>query len=151
MADAFVRGGDSVIATSRSVARLRAATNRLNRLGVVEILPCDVRRAGDVSRVARFIQRRHKKIDLLVNNAGVTAFKEFARTSLKEFDEILQSNLRGLFLTTHAILPLMMRRKRGTILNILSYAAKTTYTKSAAYSAAKAGSAAMMNSLRAEV
>ncbi|HEX9615217.1 MAG TPA: SDR family NAD(P)-dependent oxidoreductase, partial [Bacteroidota bacterium] len=55
------------------------------------------------------------------------------------------------FLVTKEILPHMMKRKGGMIVNIISYAAKTTYTGSAAYSAAKAGTQAMMNVVREEV
>lgn len=89
--------------------------------------------------------------DILVNNAGVTVFKEFVQTSVEEFDDIINTNLRGSFLTTKLILPLMIERRKGTILNVVSFAAKTTYTESSAYAASKAGMAAMMEGLRAEV
>jgi NADP-dependent 3-hydroxy acid dehydrogenase YdfG len=85
-----------------------------------------------------------------VNNAGVTCFKEFHTTRVEEFDRILDVNLRGLFVASRAVLPSMLKRRKGSVINILSYAAKTTYTKSAAYSAAKAGAEALMNVLRAE-
>lgn len=149
LALAFVHAGDVVIATSRSLRPLKLLQHELGVMG--EVYACDVRNERAVERVARKVLQRHSKVDILVNNAGVTSFAEFAGTSVKEFDEILDTNLRGLFLTTRAVLPSMIRKRDGLILNILSYAAKTTYTKSAAYSAAKAGAEAMMNVLRAEV
>jgi NADP-dependent 3-hydroxy acid dehydrogenase YdfG len=149
LALAFAHAGDIVIATSRSVRALKLLQRTLEARG--EVYACDVRDGRAVERLAKSVLRRHSRVDILVNNAGVTSFAEFANTSVREFDDILDTNLRGLFLTTRAVLPSMLRRRSGLILNILSYAAKTTYTRSAAYSAAKAGAEAMMNVLRAEV
>lgn len=152
LALACARNGDYVIATGRSRFLLQRLLNDLRKSGAGgEIFSCDVRNARAVERVARAISHRYGAIDLLVNNAGVTTFAPFVQTTLREFDDVLDTNLRGLFLTTRAVLPGMLKRKSGTIVNILSYAAKTTYTKSAAYSAAKAGAEALMNVLRAEV
>lgn len=149
LAVAFAHSGDVVIATGRSLRTLKSLRRELGVGG--EVFACDVRDERAVDRVARQVFRSHSKVDILVNNAGVTSFAEFASTGVKDFDAILDTNLRGLFLTTRSVLPSMIRRREGLILNILSYAAKTTYTKSAAYSAAKAGAEAMMNVLRAEL
>jgi NADP-dependent 3-hydroxy acid dehydrogenase YdfG len=149
LALAFAHAGDIVIATGRSLHALKLLQRK--REGRVEVHACDVRDERAVERLAKSVLRRHSRIDILVNNAGITSFAEFTDTSVREFDDILETNLRGLFLTTRSVLPSMLRRRSGLILNILSYAAKTTYTKSVAYSAAKAGAEAMMNVLRAEV
>jgi len=87
---------------------------------------------------------------MLVNNAGVTAFKDVIRTGPREFSDIIGTNLLGPYLTTRAVLPSMRRRKRGMIVNILSYAAKTVYTKSGAYAASKAGADMLMRVVREE-
>lgn len=112
---------------------------------------CDVRVERSVRSAARRIAARFKRVDVLVNNAGVTYFKDFAGTSVKEFDHVLETNLRGSFLTTRGVLPGMLRRKSGMIVNIQSFAAKTTYTSSSVYAASKSGGVALMNGLRAEV
>ena len=91
------------------------------------------------------------KVDILINNAGVTSFKDFSDMSVREFDAIIDTNLRGLFLMTRQVLPGMLKRRKGIIVNILSFAAKTVYTGSSVYSASKAGAEALMNGLRAEV
>jgi 3-oxoacyl-[acyl-carrier protein] reductase len=104
-----------------------------------------------VKSAVRSIRQSLGAIDILVNNAGVTVFKEFTKTSLQEFDTILHTNLRGSFLVTKEILPQMIKRSEGTIVNIVSFAAKTTYTESSVYAASKAGMAALMEGLRAEV
>jgi NADP-dependent 3-hydroxy acid dehydrogenase YdfG len=145
IADVFSMYGDTVIATSRLLQKSHSQSGR------IDALKCDVRVLSQVQRTARLILKRHGMIDILVNNAGITLFKDLLKTSTAEFDDILATNFRGLFLTTRAVLPSMMKRKRGIILNILSYASKTTYTKSGAYTGAKAGAEAMMNVLREEI
>ena len=90
-------------------------------------------------------------VDVLLNNAGITYFKNFLETSADEFDNAIATNLRGTFLATKSVLPGMLQAKSGTVINILSYAVKQVYTQSAAYAASKAGIEAMMNVLRAEV
>ena len=145
IADVFSTYGDTVIATSRRIPKTRSPAGR------IDALQCDVRDLSQIQRTARYILKRHRTIDILVNNAGITSFKELLKTTTREFDDILATNLRGLFLTARAVLPSMVKNKRGIILNILSYASKTTYTKSGAYTGSKAGAEAMMNVLRAEV
>lgn len=148
----FARRGDFVILSARRSGLLRSLQRALRQLSEhIQAFPCDVRRERQLQRVAGRILDEHKRVDVLVNNAGVTSFKEFLGTSVQEFDDILQTNLRGAFIATKLVLPSMLRRKGGLILNIVSYAAKTTYTNSSAYSASKAGLEAMMNVLRAEV
>ena len=152
LAEVFAGAGDIVIATSRRLAALRSVQKQLRHAGIhCEVKLCDVKKEGDILRTARSILKRYRRIDILINNAGVTSFHEFLRTPTNEFDDILSTNLRSLFLTSKAVLPAMLRKNRGTIINILSYAAKTTYTKSAAYSTAKSGAEALMNVLRAEM
>ncbi|MBI3580453.1 MAG: SDR family oxidoreductase [Ignavibacteriales bacterium] len=151
LSEEFVIHGDTVVATARSRAKLRQLQKRLQRAGgTFEIYACDLRNEKNVRSVAGKILASHKTVDILINNAGVTYFKDFISTGVAEFDEVVETNLRGLFLTTKNILPSMLKQGRGCIINILSYAAKTTYTESAAYSASKAGAESLMNVLRAE-
>jgi NADP-dependent 3-hydroxy acid dehydrogenase YdfG len=151
LAEEFARQGDTVVISARSKAALRRIVQGLRREGYAcHALPCDVQRPQEVEQVAQTILRRFRRIDILVNNAGVTSFKQFQTTRVEEFDHVLDVNLRSLFVASRAVLPSMLKRRKGSVINILSYAAKTTYTKSAAYSAAKAGAEALMNVLRAE-
>jgi NADP-dependent 3-hydroxy acid dehydrogenase YdfG len=90
-------------------------------------------------------------MEILVNNAGVTYFKELVSTTANEFDHVMDTNVRGMFLLTKAVLPSFLRRRRGLIINILSFAAKTVYTGSSIYSASKSAGSAMMGVLREEV
>jgi len=141
-----------VILSGRNESSLSSLSNKISaRGGIVSVIACDVRHESSVNAAARKILDTIGIPDILVNNAGVTVFKRFAETTTEEFDDIIATNLRGPFLTTKAILNRMIERGSGIVMNIVSFAAKTTYTESSVYAASKSGLAAMMEGLRAEV
>ncbi|HTY36605.1 MAG TPA: SDR family oxidoreductase [Bacteroidota bacterium] len=147
----YASQGDTVAATARNIDALDSLRADIEK-GGGRCLPvsCDVTDADKVQQAAGVIVAGIGLPDVLVNNAGVTYFKDFMSTTIGQFDEVVATNLRGLFLVTKSVLPGMLERGSGTILNILSYAAKATYTGSSVYAASKAGAEAMMNVLRAE-
>jgi NADP-dependent 3-hydroxy acid dehydrogenase YdfG len=148
----YADNGYVVILSGRDKSSLKALQKSiLEQGGMAHLVVCDVRQEASVNKAAKKILKDIGTPDILLNNAGVTVFKKFAETSVEEFDDIVNTNLRGSFLTTRALLPRMIERKSGIVLNIVSFAAKTTYTESSAYAASKAGLAAMMDGLRAEV
>jgi NADP-dependent 3-hydroxy acid dehydrogenase YdfG len=152
LAETFAGAGDAVFATARSADQLGILADRIRQAGgACDVMNCDVRNEAAVTASCDRMKTLYGRIDILINNAGVTTFKEFSNTSVGEFDRIVETNLRGMFLTTSAVLPLMMSLRKGLIMNILSYATKVVYERSAAYAASKAGAEAMMNVLRAEV
>ncbi|MBI2619130.1 MAG: SDR family oxidoreductase [Ignavibacteriales bacterium] len=152
LAAVFVRHGDRVVVVARRKALLgRLETELRTQGGICHAISCDVRDERSVKAAVIHGQRHTGPFDVLINNAGVTIFKTAPKTSLKEFDEVLDTNLRGQVTVTMKVLPSMLKRGRGLIINVLSYAAKTTYVASSAYSAAKAGAEAYMNVLREEV
>ncbi len=152
MAELFSSKKDKVIASARTESALldlqRAAVSRGDSC---EALACDLRTDFSVQSAIQKIATSYGRIDALINNAGITSFEDFAHTTTEEFDRILATNLRGTFLATKAVLPLMVEKNKGLILNIISYTTKEVYTRSSAYAASKAGVEAMMNVLRAEV
>lgn len=151
LAVTFAGNGDLVLLLSRNRKRLFGVQKRIERGGGKSaVYACDVRSARSVGTAAKRILRRFGRVDILINNAGVTYFKPLERTSIKEFDEVVGTNLRGAFLLTKAFLPSMLRRRRGTILTVVSHAAKSVYTSSGAYTASKRGVEGLMNVLRAE-
>ncbi|MEK6565854.1 MAG: SDR family NAD(P)-dependent oxidoreductase, partial [Bacteroidota bacterium] len=121
LAEVFAARGDQVIASARSVDLLRKLKHSIEaKGGRCEIARMDVRSEKNVSATARELLMRVRHIDILVNNAGITYFKEFLATTTREFDNVTNTNLRGLFLTTKGVLPSMVKRKTGLIINILS-------------------------------
>ncbi len=152
LAEVFTSRGDTVIASARTESKLNELGRQISAAcGTCEIIKCDVQSQVSVFGAVKKIMELHGHIDVLINNAGVTYFKDFMDTSIEEFDHVINTNLRGTFLTTKAVLPAMLQHQTGLVCNILSYVVKEVYTKSAAYSSSKAGVEAMMNVLRAEV
>lgn len=152
LAVTFAAHGDRVVALARSRAALASLRRSIGRSGGTCIsLSCDVRKLRAVREAAQKARRLAGVPHIVIHNAGITVFKSFLRTSQEEFDDILQTNLMGTVLLTRQVLPWMIRRKSGMIVNILSMAAKVVYTGSAAYSASKAAGSALMNVIREEV
>jgi NADP-dependent 3-hydroxy acid dehydrogenase YdfG len=151
LAERFSMNGDVVVLSGRSAGSLNVVAQKIrSNKGTCEVIPIDVQKVASVRKAANKVLRAYNRIDVLVNNAGITAFKSFEATSEREFSKIVSTNLTGMFLVTKSVLRAMLKERQGIILNVLSYAAKTTYTGSAAYSASKTGGAAMMNVLREE-
>ena len=152
IAHAFAAIGVHVVVSGRGVEALAAVAARIRTEGgSATVVAMDVTSAKSVQAAVKKIQAKFGTVNVLVNNAGVTSFKKFAQTTLGEFDEILDTNLRGYFLCTQAVLPSMLAAKKGYIINIHSVSAETIFQNSSVYSASKAGSLAMMRCLRAEV
>jgi len=133
----------------RDVERLAAELRAEGRkaLGV----PCDVR---DEAHVAAFADRVLKEMGvptLLINNAGTGRFAPVAEMSLAAWDEVMDTNLRGMFLATRAFLPAMLAKGCGAIVNISSLAGRNGIANGAAYSASKHGVIGFSKSLMLEV
>ncbi len=152
IARAFAETGARVVLTGRNVNALRKNAAMINQSGgQASWLRCDVSSEKNVSHTAQKIAKRLGKIDVLVNNAGVTYFKPFLTTTARNFDRVFTINLRGAFLCIKAVLPAMVKRKEGFIINIGSVSATTTFKNSSVYASSKAGLLAMSRGLRIEV
>ncbi len=152
IAHAFAAIGAHVIVSGRSREALAATAARIrSEGGSATAVVVDVVSAKSVQAAMKKIQTTYGRVHVLVNNAGVTRFKKFEHTTPAEFDSILETNLRGVFLCTQAVLPSMLAAKKGHIITIHSVAAVTTFQNSSVYAASKAASLAMMRGVRAEV
>jgi 3-oxoacyl-[acyl-carrier protein] reductase len=99
----------------------------------------DVSRSSDAARLANEAQQALGSIDILVNNAGTAAPRDFESLTEADWHEAIASNLTSAFLVTHAVLPGMLRRSGGRIINIASIAGQIGGVVGPHYSAAKAG------------
>ncbi len=151
-ASAFSKAGYIVVVTARRKSRLVNIVSEIKFAGREAIaFVCNVASERSVHSTAKRIVEKYGRIDCLVNNAGVTAFKSFLDTKVYDYDYIMDINLRGSFLCMKSVLKGMIKQKRGHIINILSVAANTVYDNSSVYSASKAGMLALSNSVREEV
>lgn len=129
--------------------RLRLDIERTG--GAALVVPLDVTDPPAAKAAWAAIRAAAGPVDVLVNNAGVTVFKEFLDTSPAEFEAIVATNLVGPARCLRAALPDMVRRRRGWIFNILSNAAVKTFEGSSAYTASKAGMLGFGRVLREEL
>lgn len=136
---------------ARNVRNLRAVAAECAALGAVAaVFRCDVSREAPVAAMQRAVIRRFRRVDVVINNAGVFTGATFLRTPVREFDRLLAANLRSAFLVTRAFLPALLRRGAGDIFFLSSIAGKQAYPNGTAYCAAKFGVTGLAQVLRAE-
>lgn len=158
----FAREGASVVITGRNAKTLAQSARKLDSQaaktqssakrgsGQVMAEVCDVRDPESVSSLFEAVRRHFGRVDILVNNAGITQpMLSVEETTLEIWRDVIDTNLTGIFLCTRSALPLI--RQGGTIVNIISAAAKQAFPKYAAYTAAKQGALGFTLVLREEL
>jgi 3-oxoacyl-[acyl-carrier protein] reductase len=138
----FLKHGDQVMIFCRHKGHVEKARRELVLAAPKEnilSLAGDVRNSKDVKRIVAQCMKRFGRIDILINNAGIGTYKEIQRVSEKEWDDILDTNLKGTFLFIRQILPFMKRQRSGIIINISSGLGVAGEAKFSAYCASKFG------------
>ena len=137
---AFARNGAPVACWARTAAEVQETAAQARKAGVEALaLVCDVTDPFQVAAALAQSEAALGPVHILVNNAGAFVVKPLAETSLDEFDCIVETNLRAPFACIKAVLPGMMARRRGCIINIASNAGKKPYVNQGAYTASKHG------------
>jgi NAD(P)-dependent dehydrogenase (short-subunit alcohol dehydrogenase family) len=149
LAHRFAADGYAVGVTGRTESRLRSLASTLGG-GTLPVV-CDVTRGEDVTRAVGEIESRLGPIDVLVNNAGVAESAPFATMQEALWDLMIAVNLTGSFRCMRAVLPSMLERRRGRIINIASTAGKTGFAYTSAYCAAKHAVLGLTRSVALEV
>jgi 3-oxoacyl-[acyl-carrier protein] reductase len=108
-------------------------------IGAAAAVRADVTKAGDVEQLFKAAMERFGRIDILVNNAGITRDGLMVRMDEKDWDTVLDINLKGAFLVTKSAARIMMKQRYGRIVNISSVVGLTGNAGQANYSASKAG------------
>lgn len=140
VAASLAEDGASVVVSGRDPGRVEVEAKELEALGALVLaVQADVARREDVDRLVDRARERFGRIDVLVNNAGITRDALLVRMKDDDWDAVLNVNLRGAFLMTRAVAKVMMRQKGGRIINIASTAGAMGNAGQANYSAAKAG------------
>ncbi|MEW5767669.1 MAG: SDR family oxidoreductase [bacterium] len=141
-----------VVIVSRTEKEILQVTNQIEEMGKEALpVPADVSAQAEVSRIIEKTMDRFGRIDVLINNAGVGLYKSVIETSLEDWDNMMAVNLRGVFLCSKAVLPIMLNQGTGTIINISSGAGRTGYPNLAAYCTTKFGVLGFTQSLAKEV
>jgi 3-oxoacyl-[acyl-carrier protein] reductase len=132
--------GASVVVSGRDPDRLERAAKELEALGSSALaVPADAAKREDADRLVEAARERFGRIDVLVNNAGITRDQLLVRMKDDDWDQVMETNLRGVFLMTRAVGKVMMRQKSGRMINISSTAGAMGNPGQVNYSAAKAG------------
>jgi NADP-dependent 3-hydroxy acid dehydrogenase YdfG len=147
----LVRTGARVALSARKGDSLTTLTEGFASDAQFHVVPCDVANSASIDAAYKDILFKYGCVDILLNNAGVGIFAPLTELTTDDIDTMLNTNLRGAILCTHAVLPDMVRNGGGVIVNINSVAAIKTFTSSSVYAASKAGLLAASRSVREEV
>jgi NAD(P)-dependent dehydrogenase (short-subunit alcohol dehydrogenase family) len=152
IAEAFARAGLDLALTGRSVARLETAADEVRRLGVQAIArPLDVTDFAAIPRMVDAISAEIGPIDVLVNNAGIAESAPFTRTGLEQWERHLAINATGAFALAQAVVPGMLARGWGRVINVASLAGLSGAAYVTAYVASKHALVGFTRALAAEV
>lgn len=149
---AFTQAGADVAVTARTQAEIEAVAEEVSALGRRACaVPCDVTEKESVFRMAAAVQARLGRIDILVNNAGTGRSAPFFKTDLEMWNGMLALNATSMYLVTQAVLPGMLERKYGRVINIVSTAGKIPFRYCTAYVASKHAALGFTRALALEV
>ena len=111
----------------------------------------DVSKSEEVEQIVKKTIEKFKKIDVLINNAGITRDGLLMRMKEEDFDKVIEINLKGTFLVTKSVIPYMLKKRDGKIINLASVVGVTGNAGQCNYSASKAGIIGFTKSIAKEL
>ena len=154
IAAAFAKKGSKLIIAARRAERIKEIAALLRKKYGVEVLPItlDVRKKTDVAKSVKALPVKWRDIDILVNNAGLSrGLDKLQQGSIQDWDEMIDTNVKGLLYVTRSVLPQMVKRNTGHIINIGSIAGHEVYPKGNVYCASKHAVDAITKGIRLDV
>ena len=149
---ALAHEGANVVVSARTRSEIDDVAHDIeSRGGHALAVPADVSIEADVQNLIDRTIQRFKTVDILINNAGFGILTKVEEMPVNDFDRMWAVNMRGVFLCTKAVLPLMMKQKSGDILNISSLAGRNAFIGGAGYGATKWALIGFARSLMLEV
>ena len=148
----FAKEGANVILFGRRDEKLKEVKGEIEDLYGKKTITVsgDVTNISDIKLLVSQTIELHKKIDILINNAGTFSETPFLDTETAEWDRVINANLKGVFLTTKEVLPHMLRNKGGAIVNIASILGMVAVPNTTAYNSSKGGLIMFTKSIAAE-
>ncbi|AUC75218.1 3-ketoacyl-ACP reductase [Olleya sp. Bg11-27] len=149
---AFAKEGIDVAITGRNEAVLKATVAELRVFGVNAIYSVfDVSNYEEVKSSIKTIVETLGTVDILVNNAGIAAFGTFNDMEVSQWSQIIQTNVMGMYYVTKEVLPHLINKNEGDIINVSSTAGLSGNASTSAYSASKFAVIGLSESLMKEV
>ena len=153
-AAAFAKEGANLILTARRLEKLNKLADSLIKENNIKVLTIkiDIRNYENVKKIFSNLPEEWEKIDLLINNAGLArGFSTLYDGEIEHWEEMIDTNIKGLLYVTRQILPNMVKRESGHIINIGSTAGHEVYKNGNVYCATKFAVNALTQSIRIDV
>ncbi len=153
-ASLFAKRGYNVIITGRRKEKLTALQEKLERKYVVKVraLNFDIRDYKEVKKAWESLEPRWKKVDILVNNAGLAkGLSPIHKGKIEDWEQMINTNIKGLLYITRMVSPVMVKAKKGQIINVCSTAGHEVYPNGNVYSATKFAVDALTKSMRIDL
>lgn len=150
----FGKHKHSLIITGRRSDRLKKISTELTELYGVEVLPLtfDVREQKAVKEAIDNLPEKWKKIEILINNAGLAAgLNPLQEGSIADWEQMIDTNIKGLLYVSRAVTPLMINNKKGHVINMGSIAGKEVYPAGNVYSGTKHAVDALTKGIRMDL
>lgn len=149
IAELFSREGAQVVIASRKVEKGKLAAENIPRRtgGQAAFFPCDVTQEGEVKELVEKVVDRYGRIDIWVNSAGILTRKNFEELTETEWDEIMDTNLKGIFFCCKHAIPFMIKSGKGSVVNISSFLSMIGKSDACLYTASKGGVTSLSRSL----
>ncbi len=153
IAKSLAKKGNNVIANyNKSYEEAERLKEDLKRENIeIDIFKADVSKRNEIKEMIKFAEEKYGKIDVLINNAGISEEKLFTEVTDEDWNKMIQTNLYSVFCTTQEVLPNMINNKSGCIINISSIWGLVGASCESIYSITKAGIDAMTKSLAKEL
>jgi len=153
VAKAFAEKGYCIAVSGRDQTKLNTAVSMLEELdGEVIGTITDVSKSEDITIAIDEIQKSFgSSPDILINNAGISPWSTFSETTIEEFDAAMNINVIGYFLVAKAVIPGMLEKGSGDIVQVLSIASKKAFKNGAAYNTSKHAALGMTDSMREDL
>jgi 3-oxoacyl-[acyl-carrier protein] reductase len=148
----LARSGATVVLAARNESKLADAVSEIESAGgKAAAFALDISSAESIKLAAKAIIERFGKVEILVNNAGITRDDLMMKMNRADWDDVLNTNLTGTFLLTQALLRPMLKNRWGRIINMASVVGRTGQAGQANYAASKAGLIGFTRALAREV
>lgn len=149
---ALAREGARVVVAARTLTEINAVAREIEAVGTAAFpVRTDVSQEFDVNMLVSKTVQKWGAIDILINNAGVGTFAKVVDLAASEFDKMVRVNMRGVFLCARAVVPHMVQKNSGDIVNVASLAGRNAFVGGAAYCATKWGLIGFARCLMLEV
>jgi 3-oxoacyl-[acyl-carrier protein] reductase len=148
----LAKDGMHVIAVARNIEKLQAVCGEVQAAGgSAEAVTCDMADAAAVAKMVEDVVEKHGRLDVLVNNAGITKDGLIMRMEDADFDTVINTNLKSAFVAIRSASKTMVRAKYGRIINISSVSGVAGNKGQANYAASKAGLIGLSKSVAKEL